>query len=114
VAEWKNVTANIDYHVEVDKHYYSVRYQLANAPLEARYSASVVEIYNNSRRVAAHVRAYDRKYRCSTIAEHSRAKCRAVGVVGNVVPSLFVSMDKMNALVVRGFKRQRGGLEKGT
>jgi len=28
-AEWKKATVNIDYHVEVDAHYYSVPYQLA-------------------------------------------------------------------------------------
>jgi transposase len=71
------VTANIDYHVEVDKHYYSVPYQLANASLEARYSASVVEIYNNGCRITAHARAYDRKYRRSTIAEHMPSSHRA-------------------------------------
>ena len=29
MAEWKTVRANIDYHVEIDRHYYSVPYQLA-------------------------------------------------------------------------------------
>jgi transposase len=38
MAEWKTVRANIDYHVEIDRHYYSVPYQLAGQQLEARYS----------------------------------------------------------------------------
>ena len=29
IADWKTVRASIDYHVEVDRHYYSVPYQLA-------------------------------------------------------------------------------------
>ena len=28
IAEWKPVKPNIDYHVEVERHYYSVPYQL--------------------------------------------------------------------------------------
>ena len=28
LAEWKKVRPNIDYHVEIDRHYYSVPYQL--------------------------------------------------------------------------------------
>ena len=35
-AEWKSCRANIDYHVEVDPHYYSVPYQLVGQQLEAR------------------------------------------------------------------------------
>ena len=43
MAEWKTVRANIDYHVEIDRHYYSVPYQLAGQQLEARYTATTVE-----------------------------------------------------------------------
>jgi transposase len=45
MAEWKTVRANIDYHVEIDRHYYSVPYQLAGQQLEARYTASTIEVF---------------------------------------------------------------------
>ena len=49
-AEWKGCRANIDYHVTVDHHPYSVPYQLIQETLEARYTASIVEVYHKGRR----------------------------------------------------------------
>jgi transposase len=69
LAEWKKVRVNIDYHIEVDRHFYSVPYQLVGLQLEARFTASTVEIFNHSVRVAAHPRS-SAAYRYTTIAEH--------------------------------------------
>jgi hypothetical protein len=41
-AEWKQVRVHIDYHVELDGHYYSVPYQLTKQQLDARISAHTV------------------------------------------------------------------------
>src|SRR5215813_6496593 len=43
-AEWKNVTVNIDYHIEIDGHYYSVPYTLVRQKLQARITARTVEL----------------------------------------------------------------------
>jgi transposase len=48
--------AGIDYHVEIDKHYYSVPYTLMRPELWASYTASTVEVFHRGRRVAAHRR----------------------------------------------------------
>jgi transposase len=56
LAYWKTVRASIDYHVEVDRHYYSVPYQLAGQKLEARYTAATIEIFHGGKRVASHAR----------------------------------------------------------
>jgi len=56
LAEWKKVRPNIDYHVEIDRHYYSVPYQLVGQELEARYTAATVEIFYHGVRVASHHR----------------------------------------------------------
>jgi transposase len=69
MAWWKKVVVNIDYHVEVDGHYYSVPYTLIRQELMARYTRSGVELFYKSRRVAAHVRSYQ-KGRHTTIPEH--------------------------------------------
>jgi len=53
LAYWKTVRASIDYHVEVDRHYYSVPYQLAGQKLEA----VTVEIFHRGKRVASHLRS---------------------------------------------------------
>ena len=67
--EWKAARVNIDYHVEVDGHYYSVPYALVGEVVEARYTASTVELVHKERRVAAHVRSYNRGA-FTTIPEH--------------------------------------------
>jgi hypothetical protein len=69
LAEWKNARANIDYHVEIDRHYYSVPYQLVGRALEARFTATTVEIFHRSVRVASHPRS-SAAYRHTTNPEH--------------------------------------------
>ena len=48
---------NIDYHVELDGHCYSVPYQLVHHEVELRFSATVVEVFHKGQRVASHVRS---------------------------------------------------------
>jgi transposase len=69
MAEWKTVRASIDYHVEIDRHYYSVPYQLAGQQLEARFTAATVEIFHSGKRVASHMRSVA-AYRHTTVKEH--------------------------------------------
>ncbi len=57
-ATFKTATVNLDYHVEVARHFYSVPYQLVGEKCEARLTASMVEIFHRGRRVASHPRSY--------------------------------------------------------
>lgn len=68
-GEWSEPKVNIDYHVEVDKHFYSVPYQLVGERVDARRSATTVEILFKGKRVASHLRSY-RKGRATTVPEH--------------------------------------------
>jgi transposase len=56
-AEWKKDRVRLDYHVEVDGHYYSVPYQLAHQQVEIRYTTATVEILYRGKRVASHARS---------------------------------------------------------
>ena len=56
-AEWLKARANIDYHIEVDRHYYSVPFQLAKTQLDVRLTGSVVEVLHKGQRVASHARS---------------------------------------------------------
>jgi transposase len=76
MAEWKEVTVNIDYHVEVGHNYYSVPYQLIGERVEARATVSTVEIFFRSRRVASHGRSSGRGHYV-TRPEHMPASHRA-------------------------------------
>jgi transposase len=42
-AEWRKARVGVDYHVEVDGHYYSVPYQLVSQELDVRVTAKTVE-----------------------------------------------------------------------
>jgi len=55
-AEWKQARVNIDYHVEVGRHYYSVPHHLLHETVEVRvaYSTATVEVYYRGTRVACH------------------------------------------------------------
>jgi transposase len=55
-GEWVKARVNIDYHVEVHRHYYSVPYDLAHEVLEVRVSATTIEAFHRGQRVAAHPR----------------------------------------------------------
>jgi len=69
IADWKNVKANIDYHIEVEHCYYSVPFKLRGKEMQAHYSDNSVEIFSNGQRVAIHPRLH-RKGQTSTIKEH--------------------------------------------
>ena len=54
IAEWKNAKVNIDYHVELDRHYYSVPYRHIHKEVRIRYTKDVVEIFLKGERIASH------------------------------------------------------------
>jgi len=68
-AEWKQPTVHIDYHVEVDKHRYSVPYQLVHKKVDVRSTQSTVEVFFKGKRVASHKRS-PHKGRFTTLKEH--------------------------------------------
>jgi transposase len=68
-AEWKKATVNIDYHIEVERHYYSVPYQLIKNKLDVRITQRTIECFYKNKRVASHIRSYQ-KGRHTTIKEH--------------------------------------------
>jgi transposase len=67
--QWKKARVSIDYHVEVDRHYYSVPYQLLGAQVEVCLSAHTVEILHKGTRVASHLRSFQRGGH-TTLPEH--------------------------------------------
>jgi len=68
-ARWKKARVNIDYHIELDGHYYSVPHQLCGEQIDVRATQTTVECLHKSVRVASHVRS-DQKGRHTTVVEH--------------------------------------------
>jgi transposase len=68
-AEWKECRVALDYHVEIEKHYYSVPHPLLREKVWARITARTIEVFHRGKRVAAHVRSSsNRKH--TTVREH--------------------------------------------
>jgi transposase len=69
LAEWRVRKIGLDYHVDIDGHFYSVPYRHARARVEVRATLRTVEIFLGGARIAAHLRGSgDGKH--TTIAEH--------------------------------------------
>lgn len=68
-AEWRKATVNIDYHIEVEGHYYSVPFRLLREKLDVRLTAATIEALHKGERVAAHARS-SVKGSHSTLKEH--------------------------------------------
>jgi transposase len=57
LAEWKTAKVNIDYHISVEGHLYSVPYRLVGATVSVRLTATMLEVLHQGTRVAAHARS---------------------------------------------------------
>jgi transposase len=68
-AEWRLRRVGLDYHVDVEGHYYSAPHRLLRQQVEARITARTVELFHKGERVAVHVRGGLRG-RHTTLAEH--------------------------------------------
>jgi transposase len=68
-AEWKKAKVNIDYHIEVDRHLYSVPFQLVKQHVDVRITPDTIEVLFKNRRVASHRRSY-RQGAFTTMTDH--------------------------------------------
>jgi transposase len=73
LATWTPCRVNIDYHVEVDHNWYSVPYQLIHTRVEARLTATTLEVFLTGRRVASHARRAGRGHYATDVAHMPRA-----------------------------------------
>jgi len=67
-AEWKRARAGIDYHIAIEKHYYSVPYRYLKETIDVRITATTIECFHKSNRIALHRRSMKPGH--STIHEH--------------------------------------------
>ena len=50
-ARFKRLRVGADYHIEVDRHYYSVPHQYARQEVEVRISAHTIEVFGQGKRI---------------------------------------------------------------
>lgn len=76
-AQWKHAKVHPDYHIEVERAYYSVPYKLIGQRVDVRLTETTLEVFHQGQLVAAHARAH-RKGEFVTVAAHRPAGHQAV------------------------------------
>ena len=56
-AEWRRARVGVDYHVEIERHYYSVPHNLLRKEVDVRATANALEFFFGGERVALHTRS---------------------------------------------------------
>jgi transposase len=75
-ADWTKARVNLDYHLVIDGHFYSVPHRLVHHEVEARLTATTVEILHSRRTIAVHARSHVQGA-FTTIADHMPSSHRA-------------------------------------
>nr|WP_305014820.1 hypothetical protein [Lacticaseibacillus paracasei] len=70
MAAWKIATVQPDYHILVDRMFYSVPFQYIGSQVDVCLTNTLVEIFFKDSRIASHARLYGRKEQFSTNQEH--------------------------------------------
>lgn len=70
LCDWKTATVQFNYHIAVDKMYYSVPYQYIKEKADVRITDTTIEIFIKHNRIASHRRLYGRPGQYSTVTEH--------------------------------------------
>jgi transposase len=68
-GNWKIARVNLDYHIQAERHFYSVPHELVHQQVDVRISAATVEIFHRGVRVASHVRSHQAAH-ATTVFEH--------------------------------------------
>ena len=77
VAEWGKVRAGMDYHVLIDRHYYSVPYQLRGREFEYRMTDKAIDLICKGKTVVLHQRS-NKAGGTTTLDEHKSPAHQAV------------------------------------
>jgi transposase len=70
LSTWKIATVQLNYHIVVDKIYYSVPYEYIKYKVDIRLTASMVEVFYQNTRIASHRRLYGHPGQYNTVIEH--------------------------------------------
>ena len=70
LATWKVATVQYNYHIAVDKMYYSVPYEYIKHKVDVRLTQNVIEVFIQGNRICSHHRLKGRPGQYSTVMEH--------------------------------------------
>ena len=70
LAIWKKATVQFNYHIAVDKMFYSVPHQYIKDEVDVRMTDRIIEVFYKHERIASHKRLKGRPGQYSTVKEH--------------------------------------------
>ena len=68
-AQWKAAKVNLDYHIEVERHYYSVPYWFVQQQVQVKISEQMIEVFQDGKRITVHERSR-LAHRHTTLPDH--------------------------------------------
>ena len=69
IGQWLTARVNLDYHIVVDRHFYSVPHRLVHSKVDVFLTATAVSVFAKGERVASHMRSFTPAAH-TTVAEH--------------------------------------------
>ncbi len=112
-AEWKSAKVHPDYHIEVDKTFYSVPHALIGTKVDVRLTHRVVEIFQHHKRVAAHKRRSQRSGHVTVNQHMPKAHQRHAGMTPAKLIGRAESIGPNTAILVERLMRNRPHPEQG-
>ncbi len=113
-GEWKRgARVNIDYHIELDGHYYSVPYALVHELVDAWLTATTVDVFHRGQRVAAHLRSDVRGTHTTEPAHMPKAHQRHLEWTPSRIVTWARSIGPQTAVLVEAILADRPHPEQG-
>ncbi|WP_164667673.1 Mu transposase domain-containing protein [Virgibacillus doumboii] len=70
LTEWKTAKVQLNYHIQVERMYYSVPYDYVREHVDIRLTSDLIEVYFKEVRIASHKRLYGEIGQYSTSTDH--------------------------------------------
>lgn len=70
ISQWKKATVSFNYHICVDRNYYSCPYEYIHCSVDVRMTKNIVEIFYKNHRIASHPRIAGNQNHYNTLPEH--------------------------------------------
>ena len=83
-TEWRQNKVHKDYHIAIDRHFYSVPYEYIDQQVDVRLRGDLVEVFHKGQQIASHARSR-LKGRATTLREHEPLKHQRPGIEGTRV-----------------------------
>ena len=78
-VKWRQNTVHPDYHIVIDRHFYSVPYTYARKKVDVRQRGRVIDVFHGGKQIASHMRS-DANGRATTLKEHQPEAHQRAGV----------------------------------